>query len=387
MTEAKLNYIGPAPALLTGPSTKKAWWRRLPIGLFLVVILPTLIAAIYYLGIASPIYVSEARFVVKTPGRTQVSSLGVALQGVGITSGPTDSFAVHEFITSRDALNQLQRRLDVAAIIGHRDADFLSRYPRPGESRTEEGLYKALQRFVTVGYDSTTGISTLRVEAFRPNEAKAISEALLAGGESLVNRLNQRSAADAITEASRSQEEARMRLNSVQQQLTAFRNREGFIDPQLAAQESSQLIGGLLATIAQLRAEESQLRAEAPASPQLPTLTGRIAAYEGQVAEERAKLTGGSSSLAPSIGAYQDLILERELADRQLTEATATLVSASQEARRQNLYLERIVEPNLPDKATQPKRWLALLTVFISCLLVYSVGWLIYAGVREHGQA
>ena len=387
MTEAKLNYLGPAPGLLTGPSTRKSWWSRLPIGLILVVILPTLLAAIYYLGIASPIYVSEARFVVKTPGRTQVSSLGVALQGVGITSGPTDSFAVHEYITSRDALNQLQRRLDIAAIIGRRDADFLSRYPRPGESRTEESLYKALQRFVTVGYDSTTGISTLRVEAFRPDEAKAISETLLAGGESLINRLNQRSAADAITEASRSQEEARTRLNSVQQRLTAFRNREGFIDPQLAAQESSQLIGGLLATIAQLRAEESQLRAEAPASPQLPTLTGRIAAYEGQVAQERAKLTGGSSSLAPSVGAYQDLILERELADRQLAEATATLVSASQEARRQNLYLERIVEPNLPDKATLPKRWLALLTVFISCLLVYSVGWLIYAGVREHGQA
>ena len=49
-------------------------------------------------------------------------------------------------------------------------------------------------------------------------------------------------------------------------------------------------------------------------------------------------------------------------------------------------YLERIVSPSEPDKPTEPKRWLALLTVFASSLLVYAVGWLVWAGVREHRQ-
>jgi len=34
-----------------------------------------------------------------------------------------------------------------------------------------------------VGYDSTTGISTLRVEAFRPGDAHDIANALLDSGE------------------------------------------------------------------------------------------------------------------------------------------------------------------------------------------------------------
>lgn len=386
MTEAKLDYLGPSSKLLTSDVIETPWWRKLPLGFLLVVALPTLIAVVYYLLIASPRYVSESRFIVRSPERMQTAGLGVMLQGVGLGGGHTDAYAVHEYITSRDGLKDLQRRFDVAAIIGRPGVDVFSKYPQPWEGRTEEGLYKGLQRFVTVGFDSTTGISTLRVEAFRAQDAQALSNALLTGGESLVNRLNERSARDGIAEATQAETEARARLADVQQRLTAFRNRAGFIDPRLQANESSELIGGMLATLAQLRAEREQVQAETPDSPQLPVLNGRIAAYERQVAAERAKLTGGEASLAPSLGAYQDLVLEQELADRQVGLATAAVISARQEARRQNLYLERIVNPSLPDKPTQPRRWLAILTVLTSAMLIYGVGWLVWAGVREHRQ-
>jgi capsular polysaccharide transport system permease protein len=386
MTEAKLDYLGPSPILLTADGTKTPWWRKLPMGFLIVVALPTLIAMVYYLLIASPRYVSESRFIVRSPERVQAGGLGIMLQGVGLGGGQTDAYAVHEYITSRDGLADLQRRFDVAGIIGRPDADLFSRYPKPWEGRSDEGLYKGLQRFVTVGYDSTTGISTLRVEAFRAADAQALSSALLAGGENLVNQLNERAARNGISEAARAEAEARANLADVQQRLTSFRNRAGFIDPKLQASESSELIGGLLATLAQLRAEREQLQAEAPQSPQLAALSGRIAAYERQVTAERAKLTGGASSLAPSLGLYQNLILEQEMADKQLGAATAAVITARQEARRQALYLERIVNPNLPDKPTQPRRWLAILTIFTSAMLLYGVGWLVWAGVREHRQ-
>lgn len=386
MAEAQINYVGPIPEALAFREEHKPWWRRLPVGFLLVVVLPTLLAAIYYLLIATPRYVSEARFIVRASNQSQPSAIGVALQGVGLSTAPSDAFSVHEYIKSRDALRELNRRFDVAAILNPPGADAFSRYPRPWDGSGEEGLYKGFNRFIVVGYDSTTGISTLRVEAFRPQDARQLSEALLTSGELLVNRLNERAMGDAVAEALTARDEARGRLNAAQQQLTAFRNREGFIDPELAARESSSLIGGLLATVAQLRADRSQLASEAPQSPQLPILDGRIVAYERQIAAERAKVAGGDSSLAPRVGVYADLALARELADRELTQATTALLSAQQDARRQKLYLDRIVNPNLPDKPTQPRRWIALLTVFASSMLVYGVGWLVWAGVREHSQ-
>ena len=386
MAEAQINYLGPVPEALTFRQEKQPWWRKLPIGFLMVVGLPTVLAAIYYLLIATPRYVSEARFIIRASNQAQPSAIGVALQGVGLSTTQSDAFAVHEFINSRDALRDLNRRIDVAAVLNPPGADAFSRYPRFWDGGGEEGLYRGFKRFVVVGYDSTTGISTLRVEAFNPNDAREINQALLASGEQLINRLNDRAMGDAVAEATTARDEARARVAGTQQQLTSFRNREEFIDPELSARESSTLIGGLLATVAQLRADRAQLAGEAPQSPQLPILEGRIRAYESQIAAERAKVAGNSGSLAPKIGVYEDLSLQRELADRELTQATAALLTTQQEARRQKLYLDRIVNPNMPDKSSEPRRWIAILTIFASTMLIYSVGWLVWAGVREHRQ-
>lgn len=387
MPDERLKYIGPNPKLLPSVKAPASLLSRLPIGFLVVVVLPTVLVSIYYLLIASPIYVSEARFVVRTANQAQPSALGVALQGVGLTSTQTDSFTVHEYIDSRDGLEMLKQRFDLNKIFGPRGADFLSRYPRPFEARSDEALYRASKRFVTVGYDSTTGISTLRVKAYNPRDAKTLAEAMLVGGETLVNRLNERSSENAVVEATAARDLARQRVDAAQEALTAFRNSEEFIDPSLNARESSELIGTLRANVAALLAERSQLAASAPASPQLPILDSRIAAYRSQIESERAAVSGASNSLAPKVGVYEDLVKNRELADKELATATAALVSADQEARRQKIYLDRIVNPNLPDTAAEPKRLRGILTILISALLAYGVGWLVYAGVREHRQA
>ena len=213
-----------------------------------------------------------------------------------------------------------------------------------------------------------------------------MSLALLASGEGLVNRLNERSAADAIEAAQRAVVEATERRAAIQQQLVAFRNRERFIDPQAAAAESAQVVSGLLSSLAQLKAEYAQTQASSPQSPQLPILRGRIVAYEAQIAEARAEMAGEADSLVPKISTYEGLVLQGELANRALAEASAGLLTAQQDARRQKLYLDRIVEPNLADKPTRPERWRAVLVVFLSGLAIYLLGRLLWAGLREHRQ-
>lgn len=385
MADPKLEYVKPLQKALTHQKSKSL--PDIPWGLIVFVAFPTLIAAVYFLVVASPRYVSEARFVVRTAnGGGAPSSFGIALQGVGLSAGQTDAFAVHEYVASVDAVRELETRFDLRRTFGGTGVDIFSRYPRLGESSSTEGLQDAMKRFVTVGYDSTTGISTLRVEAFAPHDAQNIATALLNGGESLVNRLNRRSSQNAVNEARAAQQQAQSRLSTIQSELTSFRNREQFIDPTRTATESSQMIGTLMASLAELRAQRNQIASSAPSSPALPAIDGRIAAYETEIENARSKIAGSQNSLAPKVGVYEELNLKRELAAEELTHATAGLVAAESEARRQQLYLERIVPPNLPQEAREPKRIISILTVFAACLLAYAVGWLVWAGVREHRQ-
>ena len=391
MTNTNPTYLGPLPGDdREAPRKRERIFdalKRLPISFIVVVVAPTCIAAVYYLLVATPQYVSESRFVVRASSQETPSALGVALQGVGITSAQTDSFIVHEYVRSRDALRDLQGSVDVEAIISRPEVDPLSRFPRPWEKTGDEGLYKSVQRFVTVGYDANTGVSMLRVKAFRASDAKAMNEALLNASEQLVNRLNDRASRGAVAEAEQSVVEAKDRLGRAQVQLTEYRNREQLIDPRRTAVEGSELIGQLLSNVAVMRAERAQLAQDTPQNPQIAILDGRIRAYEQQIAAEREKIAGDAGSLAPKINTYEQLALERELADRALTAATQSLDRARLDARRQRLYLERVVSANLPDRATEPKRWRNLLTIFATLLLAFGTYWLVAAGLREHKQA
>lgn len=388
MNQPRLDYLGPldAAADSKGPPFLQRMLRGISMPFLIVVVIPTVLAMFYYLAIAAPRYVSEAQFIVRSAGGTP-SSLGVALQGVGLSSGSTDAFAVHEYVESRAALADLQARgIDIERIISAPGLDLVGHYPRFGVKRSNEALNKARNRLLTVGYDSTTGISTLRVEAYRPEDAKRVADALLVGGEGVVNSLNDRASSDAEADARVAKANAEAKLVRAQQDLTNFRVQNKFLDADSALAPSAQLLGNLMTSRAQLRTERSQLAAGAPQSPSLQPLDQRIAAIEAQIAEVQSQISRGPNSLAPQVGNYERLVFERELATREVAAATTALLLAEQEARRQALYLERVVNPTLPDASTEPNRLLSIFTVLAAAMLIYGLGWLIVVGVREHKQ-
>lgn len=363
--------------------------RKIPWLFLIIVAIPTLATGVYYLLIAAPIYVSEAQFVVRERGHPPAAAaLGTVLQSVGIDMGEnqTDAYEVQQYMESRDAVQELVRSHNLRAVLDRPEGDFLAKFPRPFERASFENLYQNYQRFVTVGYNANTGISTLRVEGFRPGDAHEIAVALLAGGEQLVNKLNERAAADAVDEARRQVMEAEDQSLKAETALTAFRNRERMIDPDRASAAGSELLGKLEGQLVTMRAERAGLAASAPESPQLPILDRRIAAFEAQLDAERLRIAGQNNSLAPKMGEYEALTLEREFAVKSLAAAETALETARADARRKQLYLERVVSPNLPDKAERPRRLLALLTVVVTCLLAYGTIALILAGLREHTQ-
>ncbi|ENG0264593.1 hypothetical protein ABSA61_006103, partial [Burkholderia multivorans] len=97
--------------------------------LFLVtVIAPTLAATVYFGVVASDVYVSEARFVVRSAQRQgQMSLMGSLLQGSGLARSQEDVYPVVDYIESRDALQELNRNHAVLDSYS-KQGDFISRF-------------------------------------------------------------------------------------------------------------------------------------------------------------------------------------------------------------------------------------------------------------------
>ncbi|MFC7692593.1 polysaccharide biosynthesis/export family protein [Paeniroseomonas aquatica] len=190
---------------------------------------------------------------------------------------------------------------------------------------------------------------------------------MLALSESMVNRLNERLQQDGLRVAREELERAEARLTAAQLAMTESRERERAVDPTRSAVVAVENIGRLEGALAQARAEMGEASRFARGdNPRVMQLRNRIEALSAQVAEERKRTSANESGLSQQVGEFERLALDRELARAQLSSATASLEKARVDAQRQQLFLLRIVEPNLAEYARYPKAMLTVLYLFLS---------------------
>lgn len=389
---ARLRKLGdlPPPPSQEALRQRGAWARaiefsRRHVWFLLIVVLPTLTAALYFGIVAADIYVSEARFVVRGAERPAGgSALNGILQTAGVASSRDESFSVHDYILSRDVVRSLSEAHALKEVLSRPEGDFIRRYPPPFREATEEQLYKTYRNFVHVTYEGATGISTLTVEAFRPGDALRLATALIKMSEELINRMNDRARADSLRFARQEIAVAEKRVMAAQSSLTEYRLRTDTLDPKLASGAALELIGVLSGERAAAQAALAEALVASPSSPQIAALRNRIAALERQIADERAKVVGPDASMTLLLSEYETLLLEQKFATRQLASATASLELARQESERQQLYLNEVVRPHEPDYPLYPRRFRAVFLVLVSALMLYGVLWLVSASVREH---
>lgn len=372
------SIVGPAK---TGKRPRRS--KRLGVYL-LAVVGPTLVVSAYYAFIAAPIYVSEASFVVRMAAPPSSNVFGSLLQNSGITRSQDDTFSVQEYIRSRQALKELAERLPVRAIFGSPQADWLTRFPRLWENNSEEQLFNYYSNRVSVIHNDTTGITVLRTTAFHAQDAADMNTSLLALGGDLLDRLNNRARGDAVRFADGEVQQAQQRVIDAQRNITNFRNKELMIDPNASSMSMIDLISNLTSALANTRARLAETRKTAPDSNSIPFLTSQAAALEQQIESERAKMVGSDKSVAPRIADYESLVLLREFANKALVASLDALEAARADARRQQLYLEVVVPPQMPDEAEMPYALKNVTVVFLSLSLCYLLAWLMVTAIRDH---
>jgi capsular polysaccharide transport system permease protein len=331
---------------------------------------------------------SEVKFIVHSPTKNAGNLFSAMLSSASGATVSEDTYAVHDYLTSRDAVRRLERDDDLRAILSRPGADRIARFPGIFFWRHDfEALYNAYSRFVSVEIDSSSGVSTLQVKAFRAQDAQHVARTLLQFGEQLVNQLNARARHDALASFQKEVDETEQQIAEIQSKLTAYRIRRNMLDPKSASTGPVALLAEMNAKLASAEAQLNEVQRNAPHSPQIPLLRTRIASLDRLIESQRSKITGNNSSVATALGDYERLDVQRQLAERTLASAFSSLEAAKLEAQRQQIYLETIEQPNLADYPIYPKRFELFAVIAASCVLVYGIAWLLVAGIREHAGA
>lgn len=386
----------------TGASASQHWFRLLRLTFAACVLLPAAICALYAGGIASPVYVSEARLAVResladraTPDTGEDGARG-AMAGVmrGLSSlfggGVTGSQAQAPFVLA----NYIASRSFVAAL----DADGWLRgfFSRPGldplsrlsPDATQEELWRYWNRHVTAAVDRRSEIVLLRVRAFSPEDARAIAERIVHDGEVLLNDIGARSRADSVTRAADQMNRAKARYVAALARQQEWRSRQRAVDPLQAA----EALGASLLRLEQERiSADKEMRAleklSAPDGPALGVLRDRVRAIDTEIIDFKASLggPGGSQSTAVNaLAAFEEAELEVRFAETMQSIAVAGLQEAERRMRAQSAFVNVFVPPSLPTTSTEPSWWRTGMFVLVLAGIFWLNAMVLVAVIRDH---
>ncbi|MDQ5896268.1 MAG: capsular polysaccharide transport system permease protein [Pseudomonadota bacterium] len=368
-----------APRRLRLPRLSPARLALLMIGL------PMLLASLYFGLMAQDRYVSTSVMTVRRAQGESIDASGLALLLGGGGAAQEDVRLLRDYMHSEGLLHRLDTRFRLRAHYSAPTRDLLYRLP-PDSLR--EDLADYWRARTTVRLDEVSGLLTVQVQAFDAALAQQLNAALLAESESFVNTVSQRIAAEQMRFAQHELERAEGELARARGALLDFQTRHRMLDPLADAQATGALAAELRAQLARVESElgtkQTYLNADAA---ELMTLRAQAAALRLQIERESRQATSArddAQALNQLAAEFHALKAQATLAEARQRSALGSVEAMRIETSRKVRNLVVVEPPTRPERAEYPHALASLLTLLLSCLVLYGIVRLTLATVREH---
>jgi capsular polysaccharide transport system permease protein len=353
---------------------------------FCVFLAAPLLAASLYWGLwASKQYVTEAKFALRAGEASMLDSLS-GLTGLPASQQAQDAQIVTNYIRGRAMVEALDREIDLRGKFSRAEADYFSSFDR---SDPIEDLEKYWRKRVDSSIDNMSGIISVSVRAFTPEDSLDILTRVIDLSEKLVNDISTRSRRDALEQSRAELARAEQRLKSATASMREARDAEGVIDAPAAAEAINKIITALRMELS--RAEESlavQASAAVSEAPQGRLLRARAQSLKDQIANYSAQIAGdnskGGDNLAGRAGVLSTHQLELDFARQQYAVASIAFENARVDVETQHAYLVSFLRPTLAEKSTYPRRWLEWSIIVVPATLGWAVLIAIAFLARDH---
>ncbi len=352
--------------------------------LALLVMLPFLLAVLYFGLLAKDRYVSESIVVVKRADDLGGANLNLgALLTGGSATMREDAMLLQQYILAPDMLKKLDAKLDFKTAFAASGWDLFQRLPKDVSFEDYLDYYRSK---IGVGFDEKTSVLTISTQGFTPEFAQQFNQAVLAESESFINELSHKISREEMLFANQEINRAYGQLQGAKETLLTFQNDNNLVDPQVQIEATSRLVAELQAKQAQLEAElTNYLSYLNDDTPQIKAARSAIESIQAQIEKERATLTSPEDEqLNQKMFEFEELkakvAFEGDLYKLSLT----ALEKARVEAARKAKSLAVVSQPYLAEDARYPRRLYMLLTVLLVSLLVYGLTKVTLSIIEDH---
>lgn len=352
--------------------------------IFGAAMLLSLIAAFYWIVLASDRYVSEAHVVIErtnlAPGDSTMA-FGVVAVVPGLTS---DQMLLRDHLLSIDMLKALDAKLDLRTHYSDWRRDPLSSLWF--KNTPIEKFHAYFRGRVTIEVDEFTGILTVKSQAYDPETAQAITAMLVENGERHMNAMAHALAAEQVAFLEKQVADLNARAVAARQELLVFQSSKQMLSPAGTAQTLEMIIAKLEGELSDLQTRRNGLLGYLmPDSPGVKELDLQIAGTREQLRKERRRLASTEGdTLNRTVEEYQTLEMQSQFAQDLYKSAITALEHGRVEATRTLKKVSVLQSPNLPEYALEPRRLYNSMVYLIVSLLIAGLVNLVVIIIRDH---
>ncbi|WP_424985263.1 hypothetical protein [Microbulbifer sp. S227A] len=347
------------------------------------VLLPTLLAGVYYFHYATPIYASKSEFLILKADNSGGSGLGGLLSGTQFATSQ-DSIAVQSYLQSKDAMLRLDREIGFKTQFNQ---DWIDPIQRLSPDATNEEAYRTYKKYVKIGYDPTEGVIRMEVSSPDPQVSTEFSTRLISYAEARVNSLSQQKRGDQMKDAVDGFEAAQEERRKAQEALVQLQQQGSLLDPEGVI---ASLRGQINNVEIQLQEKQLQLAAlmdnARPNQAKVDGTNGDIRRLENLLASLNARMidaSKGENSLAQLSVNIQMAQADLAARDMMLQSALQQVEQTRMEANRQVRYLTVSVDPVPSQEPSYPRGFENTLLAFLIFSGIYLMVSLTASILRE----
>jgi len=361
-----------------------------------LVVVPFLIALIYFTMIASDRYVSTAEIIVKDNSSSSAAPSAMDFLLAGSSSNTQDALLVVNYIHSLDMARLINQAVSLKDYY-QKNGDFASQLY--GWASQEDYL-NYVRNHIEVNHDELSGIIRIDAQAFDPDFSQQLVTLIIEKSEQFVNAISHKLANQQMNFVQKELERAQTKLLNIKQQIIEFQNTNNLISPEDEAQGVATIIQGLSARLAEentkLSAYRSYLNENAT---QVTAVKSTVKSLEAQIQQEKRRLVGsmpetttspllsnnnGRNKLNQLSADFQKLQLQQQFALDAYQLALGSLESARIEASNKLKHLIVVTQASHAEDAEYPKKLYNLVTLAILLIMFYGIINMLSAAIKDH---
>lgn len=350
-----------------------------------VILILAVLTTAYWLVFASDRYVSEANVIIRKTDSVGAPSFDLGMLVSGVASvDRANQLLLRDYLLSVDMLKKLDKTLDLRTHYSSSEHDLASRMWFHDTSM--EWFHRHYLRRVEVEFDEFSGVLRIKVQAYNPEMAQAITQQLVQEGERYMNVLGHEMAQVQVNFLVTQVDQAQDRFQKASQDLLNYQNKAGLLSPQATAESINAIVAVLEGQRAQLQTQLASLPKTLDKDhPNILMLKQSLRAVDAQIKEEKLKLaTPSGGTLNAYVEEFYRLEMNVKFTQELYKSSLTALEKGRIDATRMLEKVSVLQSATLPEYPMEPRRLYNTLVTLLLGLILAGILKLLKSIVLDH---